>query len=185
MRSAPASAPASSGSSLAAPSLRGRCSDPRGLCRFEEKITDIAPTPDWDDDRRVIICDKVREAALNGAALIGAFAVQPTGHQVLVGAAVLDGRPMGRGLDSLDLIFLTVGTSVREVYLKGDKPGTQLDLASMGIEQVLFDKISAEAKARGARKLFISRAANLGEHLDLPGMVQGRARPSASALNGL
>ena len=28
---------------------------------FEEKITDIAPTPDWTDDRRVIVCDRVRE----------------------------------------------------------------------------------------------------------------------------
>ena len=55
----------------------------------------------------------------------------------------------------------------------------------MGIEQVLFEKISTEAKARGARKLFISAAANLGPHLEIPGMVQGRAPPSHSALNGL
>lgn len=98
---------------------------------FEEKITDIAPTPEWTDDRRVIIVDRVRECALvtsdltpwqfrrrcrpsahltiaslvlvlqRGAAMIGAFAVQPSGHQVLVGAAVLSGSPMGKGLDSL------------------------------------------------------------------------------------
>ena len=51
---------------------------------FEEKITDIAPTPEWTDDRRVIIIDRVRECALRGAAMIGAFAVQPSGHQVPV-----------------------------------------------------------------------------------------------------
>lgn len=113
---------------------------------FEEKITDIAPTPDWTDDRRVIVCDRVRECALRGAAIIGAFAVQPSGHQVLVGAVVLDGRPIGRGLDSLDILFLSVGTSIRERYLTGDNPGTAMNPSSIGVEQVLFDKISAEAK---------------------------------------
>ena len=32
---------------------------------------------------------------------------------------MLDGAPMGKGLDSLDIVFLTVGTGVRERYLKG------------------------------------------------------------------
>ena len=51
--------------------------------------------------------------------------------------------------------------------------------------QVLLEKISAEAKARGARKIFVSAVANLGPHLAIPGMTQPRARPSHRALNGL
>ena len=46
-------------------------------------------------------------------------------------------------------------------------------------------KMLAEAKARGARKLYVSAASNPGAHVAIEGMTQPRAAPSHSALNGL
>ena len=53
------------------------------------------------------------------------------------------------------------------------------------IEATLYAKMLAEAKARGARKLYVSAASNLGAHVAIEGMTQPRAAPSHSALNGL
>ena len=37
----------------------------------------------------------------NGGAIIGAFDLQPNGHQVLVGVTVLDGQWLGEAKDTL------------------------------------------------------------------------------------
>uniref|UniRef100_A0A7S1SAV3 Uncharacterized protein n=1 Tax=Alexandrium catenella TaxID=2925 RepID=A0A7S1SAV3_ALECA len=130
----------------------------------------------WDRQRRWIILDRVRACMQRGGAIIGAFDVQKTGHQVLVGAVVLDGQWMGKGMDTLDVSFLFVASKLPERYLT--QGGKQKDFRNAGIEDTLWSKIVAEAKARGARKLYISAAANLGGIIKLPGMTQPLA-PSA------
>merc|ERR1712217_788952 len=118
----------------------------------------------------------VRACAQRGGAILGAFDIQKSGHQVLVGAAVLDGQWIGKGMDTLDLSFLFVASKLPDHYIK--EGGTQKAFQGAGIEQVLFEKISAEAKSRGARQLYISAAMHLGGLMKLPGMTQPLA-PSA------
>jgi len=172
---------------------------------FEEKISDIDrsglpagffglvdghlamdPEPeatDWDDDRRTMIVDRVRACVQRGGSILGAFNLNPGPHQIMVGVAVLDGEPMGKGMDSMDLALLAVGTRLRDVYV--ERGSTQFDLVESDIEATLYAKMLAEAKARGARKLYVSAASNLGAHVAIEGMTQPRAAPSHSALNGL
>eukprot|EP01045_Picozoa_sp_COSAG04_P003382 COSAG04_NODE_137_length_23739_cov_18.665764_10_plen_102_part_00 len=76
--------------------------------------------PDWDDERRyptppqphlhhvhlglrrALHTSRVRTAVVdNGGAIIGAFDLQPNGHQVLVGVTVLDGQWLGEAKDTL------------------------------------------------------------------------------------
>lgn len=58
----------------------------------------------------------------------------------LVGVAVLDGRPIGRHADALQLKLLHVGRLHRD----------------QGLGRQLFDLAAAEARQRGARRLYIS-----------------------------
>lgn len=130
----------------------------------------------WGRQRRWMIADRVRACVQRGGAIIGAFDIQPNRHQVLVGAAVLDGQWMGKGMDTLDVSFLFASSRLPDRYVEAG--GTQKDFRTAGIEQTLFEKIAAEAKARGARQLYISAAAHLGALVKLPGMTQPLA-PSA------
>ena len=113
--------------------------------------------PDWDDDRRAMHCERVKTSVLeNGGAIIGAFDLQPNGHQVLVGASVLDGRWLGKNQDTLDMYFLFVSNTLKEKYISVG--GTQKAFRSGGVGGELLERCMLEAKARGAAKLYISAA---------------------------
>lgn len=70
----------------------------------------LDPTPDelvdWDDARRALHTEHVRVCTERGGVIIAAFDLQTSGHQVMVGAAVLDGEWIGQNHDMLDLYFL-------------------------------------------------------------------------------
>ena len=52
--------------------------------------------------RRALHTSRVRTAVVdNGGAIIGAFDLQPNGHQVLVGVTVLDGQWLAEAKDTL------------------------------------------------------------------------------------
>ena len=113
--------------------------------------------PDWDDERRSMHCGRVETAVLeHGGAIIGAFDLQPNGHQVLVGASVLDGTWFGKDSDTLDMYFLFVSRTLKQQHV--DAGGTQRDFRSGGVGSELFQRCCMEAKARGAKKLYISAA---------------------------
>lgn len=113
--------------------------------------------PDWTDERRSMHCARVKTAAIkNGGAIIGAFDLQPNGHQVLVGASVLDGRWLGSGNDTLDMYFLFVSRSLKHHHVAVG--GTQREFRSAGVGGELLRRCFREAKARGAKKLYISAA---------------------------
>lgn len=117
--------------------------------------------PDWDDDRRAMHCERVKASVVdNGGAIIGAFDLQPNGRQVLVGASVLDGRWLGKGRNTLDMYFLFVSNSLKDKYI--DAGGAQKAFRDGGVGGALLERCMLEAKARGAKTLYIS-AAN-GQH---------------------
>lgn len=113
--------------------------------------------PDWDEERRSMHCARVKTAVVrNGGAIIGAFDLQPNGHQVLVGASVLDGRWLGSDNDTLDMYFLFVSRTLKQQYVSAG--GTQREFRSGGVGGELLRRCCTEAKARGAEKLYISAA---------------------------
>ena len=115
--------------------------------------------PDWDEERRSMHCARVKTAVVdNGGVIIGAFDLQPDGHQVMVGASVLDGRWLGSASDTLDMYFLFVSRTLKEHYISAG--GTQRRFRSGGVGGELFRRCCAEAKARGATKLYISAASS-------------------------
>ena len=125
----------------------------------------LDPTPDqvadWDDERRAMHTERIRVCVEeNGGVIIGAFDLQPSGHQVLVGATVLDGTWMGAQRDTLDMYFLFASRKLKQRYV--DQGGEAKDFRDAGIGGTLLEKVAAEAKARGAKNLYIS--ASNSEH---------------------
>ena len=59
--------------------------------------------PDWDDEKRATHTEHVRKCTERGGVIIGAFDLQPSGHQVLVGCTVLDGEWILEAKDTLDM----------------------------------------------------------------------------------
>lgn len=113
--------------------------------------------PDWDEERRSMHCARVKLAVIeSGGAIIGAFDLQPNGHEVLVGASVLDGRWLGSDNDTLDMYFLFVSRTLKQQYVSAG--GTEREFRTGGVGGELLRRCCIEAKARGARKLYISAA---------------------------
>lgn len=81
--------------------------------------------PDWDDDRRALHAEHVRLCTEErGGVIVAAFDLQSSGHQVMVGVAVLDGEWIGVNHDMLDMYFLFASRSL--------KPGRLVDTANEG-----------------------------------------------------
>jgi hypothetical protein len=68
----------------------------------------------------------------------------------------LDGTWFGKDSDTLDMYFLFVSRTLKQQYV--DAGGTQRDFRSGGVGGELFQRCCMEAKARGAKKLYISAA---------------------------
>jgi GNAT superfamily N-acetyltransferase len=97
---------------------------------------------DWTDERRAMHSERVRTCVERGGIICGAFDLQPDGYQTLVGAAVLDGEWMGAAHDTLDMYFLFASRNLRDA----------------GVGGALLERVSDEARARGAKQLYISAA---------------------------
>lgn len=80
--------------------------------------------PDWEDDRRAAHAKHVRLCTERGGVIIAAFDLQRSGHQVMVGAVVLDGEWIGQNHDMLDMYFLFASRTL--------KPGRFVDASSEG-----------------------------------------------------
>lgn len=80
--------------------------------------------PDWEDERRAMHAEHVRLCTERTGVIVAAFDLQKSGHQVMVGAAVLDGEWIGQNHDMLDMYFLFASQSL--------KPGRFVDTANEG-----------------------------------------------------
>jgi hypothetical protein len=156
--------------------------------------------PDWDDDRRAMHAQHVHVCTERGGVIIGAFDLQQSGHQVMIGATVLDGEWIGEANDTLDMYFLFASRRLKQQYVDaGAEPADYRDagiggwlpslctassagrcqpisahtatllqwrtipVVSYEIECVhagstLIEKAMAEARARGAKNMYISAA---------------------------
>lgn len=113
--------------------------------------------PDWTEERRQLHASRIRECIMRGGVIIGAFYQLPSSkHQVMIGCAVLDGQWMGVATDTLDMYFLFASRQLKQRYVSAG--GQPAEFRGSGIGGKLIDKISAEARARGAKKLYISAA---------------------------
>ena len=113
--------------------------------------------PDWSKDRRAFHSDKIRVCVeSNGGVIIGAFYTPPGRPAVLVGCTVLDGQFVGRHKNMLDMYFLFASRTLKNKMHANE--AMDVSFRDCGIGTRLITKIAAEAKARGARKLYISCA---------------------------
>ena len=111
--------------------------------------------PDWDDERRAMHTERVRVCCERGGVIVAAFDLQPSSHQVMIGAAVLDGAWLNpdTGADTLDMYFLFASRNLRQKWV--DRGGAPKDFRDAGIGSALFGSVAAEAKARGAENVFL------------------------------
>eukprot|EP01045_Picozoa_sp_COSAG04_P016594 COSAG04_NODE_1397_length_6930_cov_2.619236_7_plen_170_part_00 len=125
----------------------------------------------------------MRKCTEHGGVIIGAFDLQPSGHQVLVGCTVLDGEWILAAKDTLDMsaptpvlasafplkapdraaaravgcrYFLFSSRTLKQKYV--DAGGEPTDYRDAGIGGTLIEKIMGEARARGAKNMYISSA---------------------------
>jgi GNAT superfamily N-acetyltransferase len=98
-------------------------------------VTDDPFTDDWSEAEYAALLAELREIARRGGGVIGAFS-----DGKLRGFAAVVPEPMGKSGEYLDLPYIHVSADAR----------------GKGIGRELFDRAKAWAKARGAKKLYIS-----------------------------